>query len=106
MPRWEEIGRVVGQEAALQLSAAFGGMRIYVPVEPDASLIEAIGADGAAKLSRSWGGEQIDVPARQGKALRITEMLGQGLSTREVAQRLLVTERYVRKVRASMEQNV
>jgi len=102
MPRWEEIGRVAGDEAALQLSIKFGGTRIYVPVVPDRQLVEAVGAEAAARLSSAWGAEQIDVPARPGKTARLKDrvraLLGQGLSCREIARQLAITERHARRV--------
>ena len=102
MPRWEEIGRVVGNDAALQLSVTFGGARIYVPVDPPAQFIDVIGIDAAARLSHAWGGEQIDVPARPGKAARlkarVSALLDQGLSCREIARQLAITERHARRV--------
>jgi hypothetical protein len=99
-----ELSQILGPEAALQLSVAFGGTRIYVPVVPGAEdeIAQAIGIDAARKLSRAYGGEQIEVPVGPGKPLRlrarIEALLAQGKSQRDIARELVLSERMVRHI--------
>src|ERR1041384_8581204 len=99
-----ELSHILGPQAALQLSVAFGGTRIYVPVMPEAGdeIAQAIGIEAAGKLSAAYGGEQIDVPMGPGKVLRlrarIEALLSQGKSERDIGRELVLSERMVRRI--------
>jgi hypothetical protein len=48
---------LLGEDRALALVKAYGGLPLSVPKKPRADLIEALGEDGAAALCREFGGE-------------------------------------------------
>lgn len=70
---------------------AFGGERLYIPKTPrHGDLVEAVGVEGARALSAWRGGEEIKVPKARNWQIRV--LRAEGLSYREIARRLLITE--------------
>jgi DNA-binding NarL/FixJ family response regulator len=78
--------------ALLALIEAFGGTRIYVPKAPNQAspLVQAIGREAAAKLAAAHGGDELKIPIARHWQVRCLK--GQGLSYREIARRLRITE--------------
>jgi Mor family transcriptional regulator len=98
---------VIGQDAAVRLSAHFGGRQLYVPHTPPAGseLVGVVGEIAARKLGRRFGGVIYMVPIREGKRARIIEARRQKRKIREIASDLACTERHVYKVLAEFRQD-
>ena len=104
---WCELADAIGPAAALALSAAYGGVNIYVPSRMHRShaiarLFDAAGAGyGAAlALAELHGDTTLAVPQlsafwRIRKAASALEMLHAGASMEEVAQQMGVSKRTV-----------
>ena len=64
MSTFDNLMAVLGPDAAEKLVAAYGGIRIYIPVRaaPEGAFATLIGHAAAEALSRHYGGERFDVP--------------------------------------------
>lgn len=112
----DELVDAIGESAAVQLLAAHGGTRIYVPAHPgpDHALVAAIGAEPAARLAdhvaTGVGGLWIELPRGSSSwtaelRTRLLDAVGRpGRSEREIAQDLRVHGRTVRRARARLRQ--
>lgn len=110
-PLLEEIAEVdgLGLKVALELAAAKGGQRIFIPatVPHDHWLVDIMGLDAARALSDYFcheTGQHIDVPCHTGSyyARRRREYLAledQGLSANEIAARMGLHNRSVKRRR-------
>ncbi|RJF70892.1 helix-turn-helix domain-containing protein [Rhodopseudomonas palustris] len=111
-----EIAEVAGEAAALKIAARFGGQRVYFPARPGAAdhwLVATVGPDAAAKLCAHFSvdrkrGNRIEIPLHVGGSYRqflraISERLHaldqEGMSSREIAARLGLTQRTVHRHR-------
>lgn len=92
-----ELLAALGDDGFFRLTEVYAGVRLYVPANIDRSeLPEAIGADIAARLAKAYPGGYIRVPlAREFRARRYVE---QGLTVRDIALRLGLTETGVNKL--------
>lgn len=103
------IAELVGDELALELAAREGGLdNFYIPrvADPTHPWAEIVGAEAWAKIVGEYGGERISLPRgmyRDLKKVAILELGEQGLSHREIARRVRVGERYVRRVMGMLE---
>lgn len=97
-----EMAEAAGREAACGVALAHGGKdgwRVPRRVESGAgrALAELVGTAAARALARRFGGEAVSVPLAR-RAL-VCHLAGAGLSTGEVAQRLRIARRTVRRYR-------
>lgn len=97
---WAELTGLIGNDAAQALCSTLGGVTLYVPKLEDESskIAKIIGATALRKLAQVYGGEIIMVPNRRRRGPikdKILNMLAQGVSGRDIALRLDVTQRYV-----------
>jgi hypothetical protein len=92
-----ELMDALGVEGFIALTEAHGGIRLYVPVEPQGSLLASdIGFDHAARLSKLFPGSYIRVPlAREVRAQHYRSL---GESNGKIARRLGLTETGVDKL--------
>lgn len=95
---------LLGEERAKALLQQFGGNELYIPARlaKDHPIAQAIGLIGMACLCREFGGCRIDLPnasRKEGKKVRIMELIDQGLGSPEIARITGVTARYVRLVK-------
>ena len=62
--RFHNLVEVIGLDAAEALVAAYGGVRIYVPIRsaPE-GLLATLGRAATEALSHRYGGERFDVPS-------------------------------------------
>jgi DNA-binding NarL/FixJ family response regulator len=103
-PLLQEISDVVGLEATLKFAAACGGTRVYIPARlpKEHWITEAIGRDLAPKLCAHFTydrrGIHLDMPLYP-LALQIQELHKSGLSAREIALKLGITQRTVHRSR-------
>lgn len=88
----EELIDVIGMPAAMQLSEAFAGLRVFVPQQksmtPDHPIVAAIGMTAAAKLSARYAADTVIVPKRalrEKRNARIVEAYQAGASARDLA---------------------
>ena len=99
----------LGLEAAEKLVAAYGGVRIYVPVRTAAegAFATLIGHAAAEALSRHYGGERLDVPLvkRAPRVLRgeICRLRRDGMHVTAIARALGCTRRYVLRILADVQ---
>lgn len=96
------FARVIGQDAAVRLSAHFGGRQLYVPHTPqgDSELVQVVGEIAARKLGRQFGGVHFAVPVTEGKRVRILEARREGKTISRIASELACTTRHVYNVLA------
>jgi hypothetical protein len=104
-PSFDGVCELIGVEAAVKISAACGGRRIYIPVSPsrDSALSRLIGHQSAQKMAFVYGGQRWDVPLTMGKKARIADMVRRGFSAPAIAEQLSCSERYVYRIRAELE---
>lgn len=97
------FARVIGEQAAIRLSAHFGGRQVYVPhrPRPDSELVQVLGEDLAELLARRHGGLAYDVPLRCGRRARIIQMRREGTPVETIAKTVGCTARYVYQVVAA-----
>ncbi|NDV27735.1 RNA helicase [Desulfovibrio sp. JC010] len=101
-PMLQELAATIGREPALVLAEEIGGVSKYIPTKATASheLAKLVGVERMAVLCEVYGGVHLTIP--RGVNLdpakpQIKELLGK-MSGRKIAQKLGVSERYVRKV--------
>ncbi len=107
---WVSFGNlqdIIGEDMARVLCQSMGGVTFYVPKKatPGHDLVRLIGKAGLRSLSAVYGGEVIVVPNyRRGKPRKgeIIKLLERGVSMRDIALRLDVTERYVEHIATSV----
>lgn len=108
----EDISAVIGFSATLKLVAWFGGRRtnIYVPeVAEDGLLLpQIIGMPAARLLSREWPKKHLNVPMLHNydtmlRHRHIATLLRQGVSCREIATQLEMSERRVVQIKSDLE---
>ena len=98
---FSEIFASIGASAALALSRAVGGQRIYIPREfKEDHRLFSLGPDICAWLSERLGGKTIEFPLgpagrRDLEAKMIALLNGHGLSANQVAEQVGVTVRTV-----------
>jgi len=103
---FDNLVTVLGRDAAEKLVAAYGGIRIYVPVRaaPEGAFATLIGYPAAEALSRYYGGERFDVPIakRAPRVLRgeICRLRRDGMHVTAIARALGCTRRYVFRILA------
>lgn len=99
-----QLAEVIGPERALELAEAVGGLdNVYVPRKPTSTHVWSryLTPEEWARVTELLGGVHMRVPRHFLDGLRKTEILTlaeQGHSTREIALRTKVGERYVRRV--------
>lgn len=93
---------MIGDDAAARLAAAFAGRPLYVPrvPAPDHPVAVAIGHEAALLLGSYFYATKLEFPVGVAKRRAIRELAAHGVSNRDVAARLLVTDRFVRMVLA------
>lgn len=98
----EEIAETIGVRLALKIVQAFGGLEIKFPVRPHDQhpVILALGVEDGYEICRYMGGSLISVPhcrpPRNARA-QIAKLEAEGLSRGEIAKRLGLTQRHVRR---------
>ena len=109
MTTFDNLVTVLGREAAEKLVAAYGGIRIYVPVRaaPEGALAALIGHAAAEAFSRYYGGERFDVPiAKRGQRVlrgEICRLRCDGMHATAIARALGCTRRYVFRILADQQ---
>jgi hypothetical protein len=103
---FDNLVLVLGLDATEKLVAAYGGIRIYVPVRatPEGAFAILIGHAAAEALSRHYGGERFDMPlAKRGKRVlrgEICRLWRNGMHVTAIARALGCTRRYVFRILA------
>ena len=95
-----EVAAVIGADAAAALAAAFCGRPVYVPRHPGADhpVAKIIGHEKAILLGNYFWATKLEFPVGIAKRRAILDMKARGIGNREIAARLLVTDRFVRMV--------
>ena len=106
-----ELATVIGEDLARMLCRLRGGVSLHIPKQAtsDAVLAPFIGLPALRALSSVYGGATITVPNKRKDEPRkgqVLDMLDAGMSARDIALQLDVTERYVRHVGASARPNI
>lgn len=106
-PLWAQIVAAIGETAAGQLSARFGGRRLYIPRDPGPHhpITVVVGAEAAKILAADHSGRHVDVPLSLGVRARILDLSRQGVQVSRIAEMLRCTERHVYYVRAEARED-
>lgn len=106
-----EIAELVGLDAALKLTAAHGGVRIFIPLKcpPEHAIAATVGDYVAARLSNAYGGTYLYVPGvssilRRRRDAAIVQAYDKGKSATFLARQHGITERQVRAIIAKARQ--
>lgn len=91
----------LGDDFLIRLRMALGGQNLRVPsvnhqLPEEHVLVLAMGRKDAEALVRLFGGETVYVPVAP-KELLCRHLVGQGLTNNEIARRLFISERSVRR---------
>lgn len=105
-----ELSSVIGADMARVLCRLYGGVSLHIPKQAtsDAALAPYLGLPALRSLTSVYGGTTITVPNKRKAEPRkgqVLDMLDAGMSAREIALSLDVTERYVRHVSATARPN-
>lgn len=108
----DDIASVVGYSVTQRIRTWFAGENLYIPVDPtdDSFLSRLLGLDIARRLSAEWPGEHIAVPlnlrARDPDYWRsqIWRFARDGMSTKDIAEQLVISERRVQQLVRELEQ--
>lgn len=97
---YAELAGIIGKDAAQTLCSTRGGVTLYVPklLDEGSEIAKIMGVPALRLLARVYGGECIIVPNRRKAGPRkekIHDLIAAGLSARDIALRLDVTQRYV-----------
>ena len=96
-----DIETVVGREAALRLARQLGGRSVHVPqpghLTAEHPVSTALGMRAARQLADRFQGEKLYIP--MGRQTEVQALAAQGLSTKEIAARLRISERSVQRLR-------
>jgi hypothetical protein len=93
----EELLGALGFDGFVRLVEAHGGIRLYVPQAPDASLLtQDIGLDNTSRLCKEFGRSYIRVPL--GREQRAHKYRRDGMSNSMIARKLGITETGVEKL--------
>ena len=106
----DQIAEVIGQEAAVTLCKAMGGVSWYIPHKPgpDHQIARIIGQQAWTGLCKAFGGTRLNLPRgdRAWRRQRAVELLKAGKrSVREIALECGTTERNVSRLRARLYNN-
>jgi len=101
----QEFVRLIGLHATMLLVERFGGLRIYIPLNPtaDHQFAQIIGFENLVKLSQEYGREdhfELPKAARALRALRDAKMRAEygPKSLRQLAAEHQLTERQVTRI--------
>jgi hypothetical protein len=105
-PILQEIAALIGLPATLQIIAAYGGTRLYVPkrFDPDHPLVKLVGHAAAAKMVEIYGGmDHFDIPAarRAAEAVRNERIRAErrdGATQARLAVKWGISERWIRTI--------
>jgi len=110
-----EVAEVAGLKAALELAAARGGNRAYIPscCGDDHWLVRAVGRAAADAICAHFAvpsGIEIDIPrgptGRQAQYYRdLARLIGEGRSSSEITQALGISRRTVTRHRARLRED-
>ncbi len=109
--RLAEIAGVIGLEGALLIARARGGARLSIPsrVTPESPVAQIVGLERAQALSAYYTSghtsQEIEIPlgptgARAEHVRAIWRLLDEGVSSEEIARRLRIASRTVRRHKA------
>ncbi len=100
-----DVIRIIGQEAADELVAAYGGRRLYVPtrIRSNHPLAIRLGCGPAILLAKAFGGDRIEVPTRRALDIRdrnraIIAEHAAGVPQSALANRYQLTVRQIRNI--------
>lgn len=102
-----ELETLIGEEALVRLAEAFGGTRLYIPLQISAAhdIAKAIGLEAARALSERLAPDYIRVPlAREQRARQYRER--ENLSNAQIARRLGIAEPSVNRLFKRLQQRV
>ncbi len=92
-----DLERMLGADAAMRLMARRAGQVIYVPKVVTALLLDMAGSQaGADQMVADHAGDRVIIPS--GRKWRMIHLIKSGMSTRDTALTMGVTERAVRQI--------
>ena len=101
----EDLGAVMGTEAAVRLVAVFGRGQLYVPhtAESGHPIEHVVGRRPFKRLVNEFGGETITVPAagdfqRLRRMRQVVRLLSEGFSVEELSRLFEYTPRTIRNI--------
>ena len=105
------LKEALGADDAHALLEALGGMTFYLPTRPQPTnilgrdLSKILSKEGYSKLVRLCGGDRISLPnfRRVSNVSEAKSLLRKGMSIREVADHLRISQRYAEKLSAEVK---
>lgn len=106
-PLLQEVARIAGDAAAIEIARRLGGRSMYVPQNPRANhkLSRVVGAKAAAVIGQHFGGATVAWPKAKGVLNRHDArwLAGRGWSVPRIARQLNLTEHYARSLVQGVE---
>jgi hypothetical protein len=94
---FDDLLEMLGEAGVLRLVEAYAGLRQFIPKDPENSDVTArLGIEITTLLAKAYGGNTIPVPLARTFRARIYR--DSGMSNREIAARLGLTENGVQKI--------
>lgn len=90
-----ELQELLGDAGFMQLVECYGGLRIYIPNNPEKSDLY-LDDSNLIKLARRYGGNSLRIPLARFTRARHYRL--SGMSDRDIARRLGITETGVEKL--------
>lgn len=108
---FDDLAGVIGFTATLRIAAWYGGQNLYIPAQPDETMqiVKLVGLPCAKRLAESWGTETIAVPTmwayeEDQRNRLVGNLLNRGMSPKDIARDMGVTERRVQQIRRVLEE--
>lgn len=108
----EDISAEIGYTATTRLVVWFCGEWLFVPQSPapDHIIARVIGDRPFVRLCQAYGGQRLFIPFEEHietvkTEKRVATMVRNGMGTRDIAQALTFSERYVQQIRRRLEDN-
>lgn len=111
----EDVSAVIGYQATTRLVGIFGSApeprKLLIPVEarPDHAIALVIGMPAMQRLVDEWGGQVLKICSNSDyhhlrRVRAVANMVKGGMSAKDVADELEITERQVRRLRIEAEE--
>lgn len=106
----DDISAVIGFTATARICSWFGRCNLYVPLTPTLThpIARLIGVSAFERLCKEFGGDYLSLPSDRTvendlRDRELAELLGEGYTVSEIAERIGISTRRVQQLRREIE---